>query len=113
MKDPKFYYGAVRRPDGSGQVVSVLAYQQLLSGRLRAVKWSVPDQEWIYAPAIVSGFLFDPEYQDLADDVDRPTAERLAREVLGSELPDEQVLTAMFDEGQAMGWDFGPPGKRG
>jgi hypothetical protein len=108
MNDPRIYYKAVLHSDGSGRVTTVLAYQPLKDGRLRAVKWSVPRQAWEYAPAIVSPYLYDPEYQEYAEPIDRPTAERLSHE-LQSELPDEQVLTEMFDEGQRMGWNFGPP----
>jgi hypothetical protein len=109
MNDPAFYYKAVLHTEEHGRVTTVLAYQPLEEGRLRAVKWSAVRQAWEYAPAIVSPYLYDPEYQEFAEPIDRPTAERLSREFLQSELPNERVLTEMFDEGEAMGWDFGPP----
>lgn len=109
MSDPTFYYKAVLHTDGSGRVTTILAYQPLKDGRLRAVKWSAPRRTWEYAPAIVSPYLYDPEYQERAEQIDRATAERLSSEFLKSELPSERTLTVMFDEGQRMGWDFGPP----
>jgi len=109
MIDPRFYYKAVLHTDGSGRVTTGMAYQTLKDGRLRAVKWSAPRGAWEYAPAIVSPYLYDPEYQERAEQIDRSTAERLSREFLQSELPDERILTEMFDEGQRMGWEFGPP----
>jgi hypothetical protein len=109
MSTRKFYYKAVLKSEDSERVTTILAYQRGDSGRLRGVKWSAVRRRWEYAPAIVSPYLFDPEYQELAEQIDRTTAERLAREVLQSELPDEAALTAMFDEGEENGWDFGPP----
>jgi hypothetical protein len=109
MSEPRFYYKAVLRSDGSGQVTTVLAYDELDDGRLRAVKWNAPEQAWGYAPAIVSAYLYDPEYQEKAQSIDRPTAERISRESLGSDLPSEEALAEMCDEGQRMGWEFGPP----
>lgn len=109
MSEPRFYYKAVLRSDGSGRVTTVLAYEELDDGRLRAVKWSAPERVWVYAPAIVSAYMYDPEYQERAESIDRSTAERIALESLSSELPSEEVLAEMFDEGQRMGREFGPP----
>jgi hypothetical protein len=77
-------------------------------GQLRAIKWNAPDQIWEYAPAIVSAYLYDPEYQERTQSIDRQTAERVSRESLSSELPGEETLAEMGDEGQRMGWDFRP-----
>jgi hypothetical protein len=109
MSEPRFYYKAVLKSDGSGRVTTVLAYQAGNDGRLRAVKWSAPEKIWAYAPAIVSAYLYDPKYQERAQSVDRPTAERISRESLSSELPGEEDLEQMCDEGQRMGREFGPP----
>jgi hypothetical protein len=46
---------------------------------------------------------------DRATGVDRATAERIARETLDTELPSEETLSAMCEEGDRMGWSLGPP----
>jgi hypothetical protein len=90
-------------------VTSLIAYEAQNHQSLRAVMWSVPRKAWIYAPAIAATFLFDPSYQERIRPLDRVEAERVARETLPSELPTDQTLLRMLDEGQRMGWDFGPP----
>jgi hypothetical protein len=109
MSSRKTYYKAVLASEDPDRVTTILAYQRGDSGRLRGVKWSAVRRRWEYAPATVSPYLFDPEYQELAEQIDRPTAERLAREVLLSELPGEAALIEMFDDGEENGWEFGPP----
>ncbi len=109
MTDTIFGYQAILKSDMSGAVTSLIAYEVQNYHSLRAVMWSVPRKAWIYAPAVAATFLFDPNYQERTRQLDREEAERLARETLPLELPTEQALLQMLDEGQRMGWDFGPP----
>jgi hypothetical protein len=109
MTDTTFGYQAVLKSDLSGTMTSLIAYEVQSHRSLRAVMWSVPRKAWIYAPAIAGTLLNDPDYQERVQRLDRAQAESLAREILQSELPTEQTLAEMFDEGQQMGWDFGPP----
>ena len=102
-------YRVVLKADMSGAVTSVIAYEVQTTQPLRAVLWSVPRQTWIYGPQMAGTFLRDPNYRERVARIDRAEAEQIARETLRSELPSEQTLLVMFEEGQRMGWDFGPP----
>lgn len=106
---PPFYYTALLKADESGVESSVLAYQTVGGGTLRAVMWSGRRKMWMYAPAIVGAYLYDDDYSDRTRLIDRAEAERIARDVLRVELPSEEVLMGMCDEGQRMGWRTGPP----
>jgi len=109
MSYPKeFAYGTMVRSDGSGRVASVLAFQSPANLPLRAVMWSGRRKAWIYAPAIVAMYLFDEEYMDRTARVDRSTAEETARSVLNTELPAEETLRQMCEEGERLGWSAGP-----
>lgn len=107
--ETEFSYRAILKSDMSGAVTSLIAYEVQNYHSLRAVMWSVPRKAWIYAPAVAATFLFDPSYQERIRPLDRAVAERVAQETLQSELPTEQTLLEMLEEGQRMGWDFGPP----
>jgi hypothetical protein len=109
MTEAIFLYQAFLRTDGSGRASSLIAYQVLDNSELRAVMWSVPRRAWIYAPGTAVGLLYSDEYHDRTRLVDRQTAERIATEEISTDLPTEEVLLAMCDEGQRMGWKFGPP----
>jgi hypothetical protein len=109
MTDQEFAYRAVLDPEMSHQVSSLIAYQELNDNPLRAVIWNLRREAWTYSPEPAARFLYDDRYFDETKEVDRPTAERLAREVLHTELPSEETLQAMCDEGQRMGWTYGPP----
>ena len=106
---PDFDYRAVLKSDMSGEITSLIAHQVSSNSPLRAVIWSVPRKAWISAPAPAARFLYDEQYFDRTRKVDRPTAEQIARDLLHTELPSEQTLRAMIDEGDRMGWDYGPP----
>jgi hypothetical protein len=57
----------------------------------------------------VTRLLFDDMEQERTRNVDRATAEQIARDSLQTELPSEPALQEMIDEGKRMGWEFGPP----
>jgi hypothetical protein len=109
MADTEFGYRAILKSDMSGSVTSLIAYEVQSAKTLRAVMWSVPRKAWIYAPHQAGTFLRDPNYQDRTRPVDRTEAETIAQQALESTLPTEPTLLAMYDEGERMGWDFGPP----
>jgi hypothetical protein len=71
--------------------------------------WHATRKRWMYAPGIAAGLLFDDSYSNESTTVDRTTAEAMARQYLHSELPSEQTLREMCEEGDRMGWDLGPP----
>jgi hypothetical protein len=109
MTDPTFAYQAFLESKGSTKVTSLIAYQAPAQGPLQAVMWHAGRKEWIYAPAIAAGLLFDDTYLDETMPIDRTTAEALAKEHLPSRLPTVETLQEMINEGSRMGWDYGPP----
>lgn len=109
MTQSGFAYKVILKRDDLSTVTSMVAYQAPGDRPLRAVIWSVPRSEWIFAPALVSRILFDQAEQERGRTIDRETAERISREALRTELPSEARLTALSDEGERHGWNFGPP----
>jgi hypothetical protein len=63
----------------------------------RVVGWDHRAQDWTEAKASLGAILINPDYEDLVQIVDRSTAERIARENLGSELPTEEQLQEIAD----------------
>jgi hypothetical protein len=109
MKMRMFGYQAILRSDLSGTITSLVAYQVLLDNPFQAVIWSVPRRAWISAPGLAVPILYDDKYQERREQVSRPAAEQIAVERLHTELPIEETLRAMCEEGERMGWTFGPP----
>jgi hypothetical protein len=109
MTDQQFGYQAVLKSDMSGMTSSLIAYQVIQDNPFQAVIWSAPRKAWIYAPGLAVAMLYDDKYQGRRKQVDRITAEQIAREALHTELPSEEVLQAMVEEGERMGWNYGPP----
>jgi hypothetical protein len=100
MLDLGFGYLALMARDESGRITSMAAHLQVSEGPLQAVIWNVPLRAWTYDPEVAAGFLFDDRYFDRRSIVDRPTAERIAREVLLTELPSEAELRKICESGQ-------------
>ena len=109
MTDPTFAYQAFLESKNSPRVTSLIAYWAPAQGPLEAVIWHAGRKEWIYAPAIAAGLLFDDADPDETMSVDRSTAEAMATEHLRSSLPSIETLREMIAEGARMGWDYGPP----
>jgi hypothetical protein len=103
-----FAYKAILRSDDRSTITSLVAYQPG-NQALRAVLWSVPRRQWIYAPDLAAPILYDDQQLDRGQPVDRQTAERISRDVLRTELPSEADLTEISDEGERNGWNYGPP----
>ena len=109
MAPSRFGYKKVMTSDESARVGSMIAYRLAEDRSLQAVMWAAHRKIWMFAPAIAVQFIYDPEVTDRAKEIDRPTAERVAREELRTELPSEETLAAMCEEGERMGWELGPP----
>ena len=109
MTPRAFAYKVILKSDDRSTITSLVAYQAPWDQKLRAVIWSARRREWIYAPGIAAPILYDDQEQDRGRAVDRQTAERISRDVLDTELPTEQELTEMSEQGEAMGWNYGPP----
>ncbi|GAA0451234.1 hypothetical protein Ade02nite_76140 [Paractinoplanes deccanensis] len=109
MTDAPFHYTAVLKPDMSGEATSVIAHQPLPGQPLRAVLWSWLHKAWVSAPGTAAALLYDDQKFDQLRNIDRTTAERISREALHVDLPSEGQLNAIADEGERMGWPYGPP----
>jgi hypothetical protein len=103
-----FAYQAVLSEDET-TITSLIAYQAPARSKLRAVIWSVSRKIWTYNPGVAAGILYDDQEQKLIRPVDKASAERIARENLATELPTEETLLAMCEQGEEMGWVYGPP----
>jgi hypothetical protein len=90
------------------QPTSLIASWTETGQPLQAILWSAADLAWIYAPAIAARRLNDHEYQDTVDPVSREAAEQIAVAALNTELPDEETLLRMCQEGKTTGLIWGP-----
>ena len=113
MSDLGFSYLAILTSEGSPEVTTVVAYSAPAHGPLQAVLWHVARQQWIYAPAIAAGLLFDDPEDGTSMKVDRVAAEQLAHDHLRTELPMPAALRLMCAEGDRRGWSYGPPVDQG
>jgi hypothetical protein len=104
-----FGYHVVQKSRKDPEPSSVIASWIRADKPLWAVMWSVPRAAWIYAPGIAAGLMYDDQYQEEVHPVDRATAERIAQEALGSELPSEEQLIQLMEEGASSGQTWGPP----
>lgn len=109
MTPPTFAYRAILESKDFPKVTSLIAYQAPAQGPLEAVMWHAGRKEWIYAPAIAAGLLFDDTYLETTVTIDRTKAEAMATDHLQSNLPSVETLEQMCAEGSRMGWDYGPP----
>ena len=109
MTTGSFAYYVVRKKDPTSEPSSLIAAWVDATTPLRAVLWSVPRKAWIYAPGPAAGMIYDDRHRDEVQPVDRQTAERIARESLEQELPSEEELHRICEEGARQGWTWGPP----
>ncbi len=98
MTVDEFDYHAMLKEEGDMHPSGLIAVR-FKADPLQAVVWHLPKRQWIYSPMIAAIRIFDDKYADLKLIVDRPTAERIARENLGTELPTEEELLQMCEEG--------------
>nr|BFE66982.1 hypothetical protein GCM10020092_002830 [Actinoplanes digitatis] len=109
MTGTEFAYRTILKSDESGTITSMVAHHIDVARPLQAVLWSVPRKAWIYAPGLAVRFIYDDQLQDRVQVIDRPTAEEIARDVLRADLPTEASLMRLCEEGERMGWTYGPP----
>ena len=109
MTDPAFAYLALQKADRPETVTSLIAYRAPATAPLEAVLWSRPRRAWISGPGLAARYLYDDQHQNRTRVIDRTEAERLAREVLRTELPTAAALEKLIEQGRRMGWEFGPP----
>jgi hypothetical protein len=102
-------YHVVYKQGSTSEPSSLIVSWVEAQSPLHAVIWSVPRKAWIYAPGPAAGLIYDDRYQDEVKPVDRQTAERIAREGLRQELPSEEELSQICEEGAREGWTWGPP----
>jgi hypothetical protein len=107
VNDRDFAYDVLRADNGT--ITTLIAYQERIGQAFRAVLWSVPRKQWIFAPAIAAGVLYDDDDPRQTETVDRQTAEQVAIDVLRAELPSVDALIVMSEEGERNGWNYGPP----
>jgi hypothetical protein len=97
MSERFTYYVLYRRRDQT-QPVGLLTEGRADPARPhRAVGWDHEDEDWTEAQASLGAILINPDWEDRIRIVDRATAERIARETLGAELPTEEELQAIGD----------------
>jgi hypothetical protein len=76
---------------------------------LQAVLWSSRHGAWIYAPGPAARILYDDQQFDHLRDIDRQTAERIAHDDLHADLPAEDALLRIIEDGERSGLTYGPP----
>ena len=108
MTDEGFAYDLVLADDHQ-TTVNVIAYQERPGRSLRGVVWDNQIRRWIYAPAIVADILYDDSDPTPVRALDRAAAEKAAVDQLQTELPPEGTLATLCEEGERMGWRYGPP----
>ena len=91
-----FTYYALYPRDPAAPPAGLLAEGSLTpEHRLVAIGWSHRHRTWTEATASLGAITLDPDYDDRLKIVDRATAERIARESLGVELPSEEEMQAI------------------
>jgi hypothetical protein len=108
MSNGTFTYQVIYGRTSNRHPTSLIAALIEIGQPLQAVLWSRPDKAWTYAPAIAARRLYDDQYQDSVDPVDRQTAEQIASEFLETTLPGEETLLRLCQEGQQAGLSWGP-----
>jgi hypothetical protein len=88
-----FTYYALYPRDPAAPPRGLLAEGSLAPDRrLVAIAWSHRHRTWTEATASLGAITLDPDYDDRLKIVDRATAERIARDQLGAELPSEEEM---------------------
>ncbi len=92
-----FLYRATFRKDQEESAAGLIAEEPTM-GPFRAVVWSHRARAWTFNPEAAASFLLDDRNFDRWTEVDRTRAEEIAR-TLGTELPSEQELHRISEEG--------------
>jgi len=102
MSQTTFFYRAIFRTEEQVAPPGGLICSELTNGPPRTVLWDRTRREWVFNREVGAMFLYDPETQDRAMLVSRDEAERIAREQLRTELPSEEELHQICEEGEAI-----------
>lgn len=94
-----FAYHVVYKQKAPGPIINVIAEWVESGTPLRAVLWNVPKATWSYEPGIAARTIYGDAEMEKTDPVDRATAETVARDVLGQDLPTEEELHRICTEG--------------
>jgi hypothetical protein len=108
MATGRWGYHLVWPTDPTSEPTSLIAAWVAADQPLRAVLWSPPRNRWVSAPAIAARTLYDDLNPATTKPVDRQTAERIALEHLGAELPTEEELHRIAEEGERLNQPWGP-----
>ena len=101
-------YHLVFKDEKTPVPISMIAAWAAAREPLRAVMWSPPRSVWVSGPEVAARRLYDDQYQGTTQPVDRATAERVARETLGTKLPAEEELREIISEGERLDQPWGP-----
>jgi hypothetical protein len=93
MPPPFTYYALYRREDRTDPPAGLLAEGRAAPGLpLVTIGWSHRHKAWTEAAQLLAQVTVSLDWIDRFEIVDRPTAERIARESLGVELPTEEEM---------------------
>ena len=95
-----FHYQAVFRNTQEDPPAGLIVVERS-TGPLRAVIWSHRSKTWAFNPKAAAPFLYDDRNFDRWTEVDRTRAEEIARSNLETELPSEEELHRICEEGVA------------
>jgi hypothetical protein len=101
MSERFTYYVLYRRRDPTSPVGLLAEGQADPALPNRVVGWDHREEDWTEAEASLGAILINPDWEDRIRIVDRSTAERIARETLGAELPTEEELQEIGDRAAA------------
>ncbi len=101
MSQIEFHYYAIYRTEERTPPAVGLICSEDTSGPPRTVLWSHPRREWRFNRDVGASYLYDDEIQPRRGPVSRAEAERIAREVFATELPSEEELHRICEEGEA------------
>ena len=102
MSERWTYYVLYRRPDRMAPVGLLAEGRTDPALPHRVVGWDHREVDWTEAQASLGAILTNPDYEERIQIVDRSTAERIARESLGADLPTEEELQAIGDRAAEM-----------
>ncbi len=101
MNHIRYHYYAIFRTAEKISPPGGLICSEMTNGPVRTVLWDHVDQRWTFDGDVGARFLYDDEKQERLANVSRAEAERIARENFGTELPDEEELHRICEEGEA------------
>ncbi len=94
------YYAIFRTEERLPPPVGLMCSEDT-GGFARTVLWNHVSREWMFNGDGGARYLSDDELQPRRAPISRAEAERIAREKFGTELPDEEELHRICEEGEA------------